>query len=162
MALKNRYEHGYNCLISTEANVSKMQRELEELQPKLIEASKETDKKEKIVEAETIEAEKIREVVAGEEAVASEAAGEANAIKEDCERELSNALPVLKAAEKALECVTKNDITFIKKLPQPPEDVKMVMSSVCVLQGLKAESKMDPNTQKKVYDYWPTAVKMMN
>jgi dynein heavy chain len=24
LALKNRYEHGYNCLISTEANVSKM------------------------------------------------------------------------------------------------------------------------------------------
>ena len=44
MALKNRYEHGYNCLISTEANVSKMQKELEDLQPKLIEASKETEK----------------------------------------------------------------------------------------------------------------------
>jgi dynein heavy chain len=29
MALKNRYEHGYNSLISTEANVSKMQIELE-------------------------------------------------------------------------------------------------------------------------------------
>ena len=70
MALKNRYENGYNCLISTEANVSKMQRELEELQPKLIETSKETEKKAKIVEAETMDAEKIREVVAGEEAIA--------------------------------------------------------------------------------------------
>lgn len=73
-ALKNRYEHGYNCLISTETNVSKMQIELEDLQPKLIEASKETEKKEKIVEAETNEAEKIREVVAGEEAIASKSA----------------------------------------------------------------------------------------
>ena len=59
-------------------------------------------KKEKIVEAETIEAEKIREVVAGEEAIASASAAEATAIKEDCERELADALPILKAAEKAL------------------------------------------------------------
>lgn len=94
-ALKNRYEHGYNCLISTEANVSKMQRDLEDLQPKLIESSKLTEQKEKIVEAETIEAEKIREVVAGEEAIASASAAEATAIKEDCEKELKEALPVL-------------------------------------------------------------------
>ena len=95
MALKNRYEHGYNCLISTESKVSSMQRELEDLQPKLIEASKETVKKEQIVEGEAIEAEKIREVVAGEEAIAAKAAGEANAIKEDCEKELAEAMPIL-------------------------------------------------------------------
>ena len=162
MALKNRYEHGYNCLISTEANVSKMQKELEDLQPKLVEATKETEKKEKIVEAEAIEAEKIREVVAGEEAIASAAAAEATAIKEDCEKELEEALPVLRKAEEALGHVTKNDITFLKKLPQPPEDAKMVLSAVCVLMGHKPESKMDPNTQKKIYDYWPVAVRMMN
>jgi hypothetical protein len=40
------------------------------LQPKLIETSKETEKKEKIVAAEAADAEKIREVVAGEEAIA--------------------------------------------------------------------------------------------
>ena len=85
MGLKNRYENGYSCLISTEANVSKMQRELEDLQPKLIEASKETEIKAKKVEEEAVEAEKIRVVVAADEAVASKAAAEANAIKEDCE-----------------------------------------------------------------------------
>ena len=52
MGLKNRYENGYSCLISTEANVSNMQRELEDLQPKLIEASKETEIKAARVEKE--------------------------------------------------------------------------------------------------------------
>jgi dynein heavy chain len=70
MAMKNRYLHGYNSLISTESNVSKMQKELEDLQPKLIEASKETDVKEKIVETQANDAEKIRVVVSGEEAIA--------------------------------------------------------------------------------------------
>ncbi len=72
------------------------------------------------------------------------------------------ALPVLEAANKALNCITRNDITYLKKLPQPPEDVKMVLAAVSVLMGLKAERKMDPNTQKPVFDFWPTAVKMMN
>lgn len=98
------------------------------------------------MEGETIEAEKIREVVAGEEAIAAKAAGEANAIKEDCEKDLTEAMPVLKAASEALDCITKNDITFVKKLPQPPDDLKMVLSSVCVLMGLKPEGRMDPNT----------------
>lgn len=162
MALKNRYEHGYNCLISTEANVSNMQKELEDLQPKLIEAQKETDKKEKIVEAEAEEAEKIKEKVAADEAVAKEAADEANAIKEDCEADLKEAMPVLEKAEKALSVVTKNDITILKKLGSPPEDAKMVLSAVCILMGYKPEGKMDPNTQKKIWDYWPVAVRMMN
>lgn len=162
MGLKNRYENGFSCLISTEANVSKMQKELEDLQPKLIEASKETEIKEKLVEGEAVAAEKIRVVVAADEAVASKAAGEANAIKEDCENELAIAMPILNSAAKALDCITKNDITDAKKMLKPPEDQRMVLSAVCVLMGLKPESKVDPETQKKVWDYWPVAIKMMN
>ena len=101
-------------------------------------------------------------VVAADEAVASKAAGEANAIKEDCEKELSEAMPILNAASKALDCITKNDITNAKKMLKPPEDQKMVLSAVCVLFGKPPDSKMDPETQKKVYDYWPVAIKMMN
>ena len=71
-------------------------------------------------------------------------------------------MPILEAATKALSCITRNDITYLKKLPQPPEDAKMVLSAVCVLMGLKPEGKMDPNTQKKIFDYWPVSVKMMN
>ena len=65
------------------------------MQPKLIETSKETEKKALIVEKETIEAEKIQESVAADEAVASKAASEANAIKADCEQELAIAMPIL-------------------------------------------------------------------
>jgi hypothetical protein len=71
-------------------------------------------------------------------------------------------MPILEASERALNCITKNDITILKKMLSPPDDAKMVLSAVCVLQGQKPEGKMDPNTQKKVYDYWPVAVKMMN
>jgi dynein heavy chain len=36
MALKDRYGNGYDCLIDTEKNVTKMKQELEDLQPVLV------------------------------------------------------------------------------------------------------------------------------
>ncbi len=55
-------------------------------------------------------------------------------------------MPALKAAEKAVECISKNDIALLKKLGSPPEDVRMVMAAVCVLFGKDAERKIDPTT----------------
>jgi len=43
MDQKNRYANGYTCLISTEQNVFKMQKELEELQPILVTKGIETE-----------------------------------------------------------------------------------------------------------------------
>jgi len=58
-ALQKRYGHGYNCLIETEKDVTKMQEELEKMQPELIEISKETEQKEIRVQEETKVAEGI-------------------------------------------------------------------------------------------------------
>jgi len=94
--------------------------------------------------------------------VAKAAADKSNGIKQECEKELEAAMPALRQAEKALQCISRDDITYLKKLPSPPEDARMVLSAVCVLLGHKPERKVDPNTQKPFYDYWPVAVKMMN
>jgi hypothetical protein len=59
-------------------------------------------------------------------------------------------MPILNAASKALDCITKADISNAKGMLKPPEDQRMVLSAVCVLMGLKPESKVDPETQKKV------------
>ena len=62
----------------------------------------------------------MREVVADERAIVQKAVDEARAISDECERDLSEAMPALKAAEKAVECITKNDIALLKKLGSPP------------------------------------------
>jgi hypothetical protein len=85
MNLKNRYSNGYDCLIDTEQKVNKMQKELEEMQPLLIEAGKETAIKLEKVSKETEAADKVKDAVAVEEADAQKIADEANAIKTDCE-----------------------------------------------------------------------------
>ena len=58
-----------------------MQQELVELQPKLIETSKETEELIGIIERETIDVEDIKRIVEVDEAVANKAAREAEAIK---------------------------------------------------------------------------------
>ena len=68
------------------------------------------------VESATIAAEKVREVVSAETDVAQKAADEANAIKANCEGELAKAMPALEAAIKALDAITKNDVTNMKSV----------------------------------------------
>lgn len=162
LGLKERYENGYECLITTEGEVNGMQKYLEELKPQLIETSKETEQKMVKVAGEKGEADKIAAKVSVEEAEAQKIADEVSAIKEDCENELNKALPVLAQAESALKCITAQDISYIKKLGQPPELVRIVLEAVCVLQGRKPKRSLDPTTQKVVYDFWATSKQMMN
>lgn len=56
-----------------------------------------------------------------EEAVASAEAAKVQAIKDECEADLAEALPALQAAIKALDTLTKNDITEVKGMKSPPQ-----------------------------------------
>jgi len=162
LGLKERYENGFDCLIKTGGEVSEMQKYLEELKPQLIATSEETDQKMITVTKEKGEADKIAEKVGVEEAEAQKIAAEVSAIKDDCETELNKAMPVLQQAEKALKCITNQDISYAKKLPEPPADVRMVLEAVCILNKRAPKKTLDPDTQKPVYDYWDTSKKMMN
>ena len=58
-----------------------MQKELQDLQPKLEQTSKETEELIEIIEKETVEVEAVKKVVEADEAVANKAAMEAKMIK---------------------------------------------------------------------------------
>lgn len=60
-----------------------------------------------------------------------------SAIKTDCEKVLSEAMPALKKALAALDTLNKNDITEMKNYATPPEDLVLVMDAVCVLLDKK-------------------------
>lgn len=72
-----------------------------------------------------------------DEAVAKVKAEETQAIADDAQRDLDEALPVLEAAIKALDALDKSDIAEIKVFSKPPEMVQTVMESVCILLGQK-------------------------
>lgn len=56
------------------------------------------------------------QVVAADEAVANEAAAAAQAIKDECESELAEAIPALEAAIQALNTLKPNDISLVKAM----------------------------------------------
>jgi len=59
-------------------------------------------------------------VVSEEEAVAAAEAAKVQGIKDECEADLAEALPALQASIKALDTLTKNDITEVKGMKSPP------------------------------------------
>ena len=58
-----------------------MEKELRDLQPRLIETSKETEELIKVIELETVEVEQAKSLVEADEATANNAAQDAKAIK---------------------------------------------------------------------------------
>ena len=62
------------------------------------------------------EADQIAVVISKEEAIVQVAVDEANFIKEDCEKDLAEALPALKASEDALKVLEKKDLDLLKSM----------------------------------------------
>lgn len=80
-----------------------MQKELEELQPQLVISAEENSKMMVIIEKESGEVEATSKIVKADEAVANVQAAEAQALKDECEAELAEAIPALEAALAALD-----------------------------------------------------------
>ncbi|XP_020624937.1 dynein heavy chain 12, axonemal-like [Orbicella faveolata] len=162
MRNKHRYEVGLEKLAFAASQVADMQKELEELQPQLVETAKENTKMMKVIEKESAEVEARSELVRKDEAVANQKASESQALKEECEGDLAEAIPALEAALAALNTLKPADITIVKSMTNPPAGVKLVMSAVCVMRDIKPEKINDPaGTGKKILDYWGPSKKLL-
>ncbi|CEG43665.1 axonemal dynein heavy chain [Plasmopara halstedii] len=162
MTMKQRYDNGLTKLMETAEQVEKMQIELEALQPLLKVATIETDALLVTISREQKEANATKDVVKAEETLCNDQAAEANGIKESCEAELAEAIPALENAVKALQTLTKGDITEIKAMKKPPDGVKLVMEAVCIMMRVPPVKIKDPaGGTKKVDDYWAPAQKTL-
>ncbi|XP_028924869.1 dynein heavy chain 7, axonemal isoform X3 [Ornithorhynchus anatinus] len=162
MKMKRRYEIGLEKLESAASQVSSMQTELEALRPQLQVASREVDEVMVIVERESAEVAKTERVVKADEAVANEQALAAKAIKDECDADLAEALPILESALAALDTLTAQDITVVKSMKSPPAGVKIVMEAICILKGIKADKIPDPTgSGRKIEDFWGPAKRLL-
>uniref|UniRef100_A0A7N6BSG9 EF-hand domain-containing protein n=1 Tax=Anabas testudineus TaxID=64144 RepID=A0A7N6BSG9_ANATE len=162
MKLKSRYEVGLEKLQSAADQVATMQIELEALQPQLLVASKEVDEMMVVIERESVEVAETEKVVKEDEAVANGQAMAAKAIKDECDADLAEAMPILESALSALNTLTTQDITVVKSMKSPPTAVKLVMEAICILKGIKPDRVPDPSgSGKKVEDFWGPAKKLL-
>jgi dynein heavy chain len=160
--LKRRYEVGLEKLNSAAGQVADMQVELRNLQPQLVIASKEVDEIMVKCEKESVEVAKVEKVVKADEAVANEQASAAKAIKDECDHDLAEAIPILEAALSALNTLTPADITVVKSMKNPPAPVKLTMETICILKGLKPDRIPDPSgSGKKIEDFWGPSKKLL-
>ncbi|CAJ0967663.1 unnamed protein product [Ranitomeya imitator] len=160
--MKRRYEVGLEKLESASSQVATMQTELEALQPQLKVASREVDEMMVIIERESIEVAKTEKIVKADEAVANEQAMAAKAIKDECDSDLAQALPILESALAALDTLTAQDITVVKSMKSPPAGVKLVMEAICILKGVKSDKIPDPSgSGRKIEDFWGPAKRVL-
>ncbi|CAG9584340.1 unnamed protein product [Danaus chrysippus] len=155
-----RYETGLEQLDFAAGQVAVMQQNLIDLQPLLVDTSDKTEKLMIKIEQDTVVVEKQKEIVGADEALANEAAAGAQAMKDDCESDLAEAVPALQAALHALDTLKPADITLVKAMKNPPSAVKLVMEAVCVMKGIKGDRKMDANG-KPYEDFWGPSQKML-
>jgi len=158
--LKERLSIGLDKLLDTAEKVAVLEVELKEAQPVLLAKGKQVEELMVKIAADTEQAEETRSYCEKEEAEANAKAKATQAIKDDAEKDLAQALPALDAATASLKSLNRNDIVEIKAMGNPPAGVKMVMEAVCIMQGVKPIRKDDPaQLGKKIDDYWDNAKK---
>ncbi|XP_039655501.1 dynein heavy chain 7, axonemal isoform X3 [Perca fluviatilis] len=162
MKAKQRYTNGLDKLAFAESQVGEMKKELVDLQPKLKQAKIDNNKMMKVIEVESVEVEAKSKVVRVDEEAATIKANAAQALKNECESDLAEAIPALEAALSALDTLKPSDVTIVKSMKNPPSGVKLVMSAVCVMKDIKPDKIADPaGTGKKVLDYWGPSKKLL-
>ncbi|XP_046403326.1 dynein axonemal heavy chain 7 [Ischnura elegans] len=155
MASKRRYEVGIEKLESAASQVAEMEKELKELQPQLIVASNQVEEMMTKVESESKQVAEVEKNVKADEEVAKEKAQVAQGIKDECDADLAEAMPIMESALAALNTLTPADITIIKTMKNPPKGIKLVMEAVCILKETKPDRIPDPSgSGKMVEDFW--------
>jgi dynein heavy chain len=99
--------------------------------------------------------------VAVDEAAAQKKAQAAKAIKDECEADLAEAMPILNEALAALDTIKEADINYIKKLGNPPATIKLVLEAVCVILDVKPAKAKD-DAGKTVLDFWKPSLLIMS
>lgn len=158
---RTRYLTGIEQLESTSKQVDILRADLEELQPSLKLAVETVAKVLAQVQKDQEIANAKREQVMIDEAAAIEQATIANAIKEECDAKLSEAIPKLEEANAALQTLTPQDVTIVKTMKSPPLAIKVVMEGICIMKDVKPERVPNPSGVGIVEDYWPASKKVL-
>ncbi|PSN56752.1 Dynein heavy chain 7 [Blattella germanica] len=152
---KSRYEVGIEKLDSAAGEVSVMQEELVALQPQLLVLAEQVQEMVAKVEKESADVAEVEKIVLADEEVANEQAADAQAIKDECDANLAEAMPILESALAALNTLTPADITIIKTMKSPPKGIRLVMEAVCIVKDVKPDRIPDPSgSGKMVEDFW--------
>lgn len=140
----NKLRTGLFKIDETREKVEMMSVELEDAKKKVAEFQKQCEEYLVIIVQQKREAdEQQKAVTAHSEKIAIEEV-KCQALADNAQKDLEEALPALEEAMRALESLNKKDIGEIKSYGRPPAQVEIVMQAVMILRGNEptwAESK---------------------
>lgn len=158
---RTRYLTGIEQLEIASGQINILKANLEDLQPSLKLAAETVAKQLAQVQKDQEIANGKREQVMIDEAAAIEQATIANAIKEECDAKLSEAVPKLEEANAALGTLTAQDISLVRTMKNPPIGVKIVMEGICIMKDVKPERVPNPSGVGVMEDYWAASRKVL-
>ncbi|KAB1256908.1 Dynein heavy chain 6; axonemal [Camelus dromedarius] len=137
VSARERVKNGLTKLLETNGLVDKMKLDLSALEPVLLTKSQDVEALMDKLAVDQENADQVRNIVQEDEAVAKVKAEETQAIADDAQRDLEEALPALEAANKALDSLDKADISEIRVFTKPPDLVMTVMEAISILLNAK-------------------------
>uniref|UniRef100_A0A8C5NZ98 Dynein, axonemal, heavy chain 6 n=1 Tax=Jaculus jaculus TaxID=51337 RepID=A0A8C5NZ98_JACJA len=147
VSARDRVKNGLTKLLETNILVDTMKLDLSDLEPVLLAKSQDVEALMEKLAVDQENADQVRNVVQEDEATAKVKAEETQAIADDAQRDLEEALPALDAANKALDSLDKADISEIRVFTKPPDLVMTVMEAISILLNAKPD--------------WPTAKQLL-
>ena len=158
--LISRFQGGLDKLNEAAVQVARMEKELTEMQPLLAATSAQVSAMMVVIAEDKEKAAATKEVVAVKEKEASEQAAESQAIKDDAQRDLDEALPALEVAVQCLKKLKLSHLQEVKAFANPPAGVRLTLEAMSVMFDVKPVMKNDPNAPgKKMADFWEAAQK---
>jgi dynein heavy chain len=146
------YTNGVDKITETQKVIDNMKDMLEKKKPELQQMNQELAEFQKIIDAKEEELKPIFEKVCIEEAKVNVEFQKSDALRRECEEELKAVNIIFEEAQEAIKTIGLQDLFAVKSYTSPPMEVKMVMSSICIILNRK------PDTDKSgKADYWPAA-----
>ena len=139
MRLIDRLDVGLSTLRKTASDVAELQIDLSHRLEIVAEKQIATNALIEEIGVQRADADVQNEIANAEAAKAAESSAIAAVIEVQCEGELSQAKPAMEAAAAAVDCLSKNMLTELKSLTNPPAGVDMITS--CCLILLEKEYK---------------------
>jgi len=145
-----RLETGLSTMLSTTEQVEGLK---EKLVIKMVDVKQQEEETNILIEKvghESLIAEEEQKKANIEQEKTEALAAEAKKIKDVADVQLEEAIPAMKAAEEAVNCLNKSSIVELKGMPKPPQECVSVTTTILMLRG-----------EKKNFA-WQNAQKMMN
>ncbi|XP_060528447.1 dynein axonemal heavy chain 2 isoform X3 [Cylas formicarius] len=133
----NKLRNGLWKIDDTKEKVTTMSVELAEAQKKVAEFQQQCDEYLIIIVAQRKEADEHQKEVAKKSLKIGEEEIQCKKMADVAQADLDEAMPALEEAIKALDALSKKDISELKSYTTPPQRVKLVMEAVNILKGVE-------------------------